>query len=59
MGPAHAYTGGNIVETKTGLATIAKFFGIKGKEALAQVRALTDEDKAQLATGIADGTLTY
>lgn len=38
------------------LTLIREFFDIKK---LDELKALTDEDKAQLAQGIEDGTLTY
>ena len=38
---------------------IAKFFGMKGREALEQIRALSDLDKEQLGKGLRDETLTY
>lgn len=44
--------------TKTA-ANIAKFFGMKAKEAMEQMRDLTTEDREQLNKGICDGTLTY
>lgn len=40
-------------------ATIAKFFGLKAKDALEAMKGLTQEDKGQLAEGIRNETLTY
>lgn len=46
-------------------ALISKFFfdgsgpKMTATEKMAELRALTPEDKQQLAKGIADGTLTY
>lgn len=46
-------------EKKSNVVQIAKFFGLKGKEAIDNIKALTDEDKRQLSNGIENGTLTY
>lgn len=46
-------------KTPTNAAAIAKFFELKGREAIAAVRSLTDEDKEQLGEGIRNETLTY
>lgn len=51
-------------ETKapSGVAILARFFFDNGEtpsEKLAEIKALTPEDKAQLIGGITDGTLTY
>ena len=41
--------------TKTGAQAIKAFFGCS----IAEMKALTSADRAQLASGIADGSLTY
>jgi hypothetical protein len=45
------------------VATIGKFFGKKDgasiKDLQVEIQALTDEDKRQLAEGIANGSMTY
>lgn len=38
---------------------IKDFFGMTAKEAMAEAKALTDQDKEELAAGITSGTLTY
>lgn len=38
---------------------IARFFGINGKEAMEQLKSLTQEEKDQFGNGIRSGTLTY
>lgn len=46
----------------TGLKDVAAFFFTNGEttaQKAAEWKALTDEDKAQLATGIQNGSLTY
>ena len=43
----------------TDTVLIAKFFGLKGRDALTAVKELTAEDKKQLGDGIRNGTLTY
>ena len=44
------------------VSVIAKFFftnGEKASEKLAEIKALTSDDKAQLGEGIRNGSLTY
>lgn len=46
----------------TTLATLKQvrdFFGLDGKEMVAEWRKLTDTDKTDLRTGIGNGTLSY
>jgi hypothetical protein len=46
----------------TTLATLKEvrdYFGISGKDMIAQWRHLTDEDKRQLREGLGNGTQTY
>lgn len=38
---------------------IAKFFELRGKEAMEFLRSLSAEDKDQLGDGIRNGTLSY
>ena len=48
--------------TEDGLATLKEvrdYFGITGKEMIAEWRKLTDADKRELRAGLGDGTLTY
>lgn len=44
---------------KTTAQAIAGFFEMRGTKAIAEMRPLTPDDKAQLANGINDGSLTY
>jgi hypothetical protein len=50
-----------VAEDKTGpsLKDIREYFGMTAKELMAEWPKLSDEDKVQLRTGIADGTHTY
>lgn len=41
------------------VVAISKFFGLKGKDGLTEIRSLTEEDRKQVGGGINDGTLTY
>lgn len=43
----------------TGMAAVAKYFGMKLSDFRAQWAELTDTDKAQLKEGIGSGSLTY
>lgn len=47
--------------SKSNLVLIKQFFlsDMGAREALAEIRQLTDEDKEQLGLGISTGTLTY
>jgi hypothetical protein len=44
---------------KTDMVVIKEYFGMSAKEAIGQVKTLTPEDKAQLAGGIRDESMTY
>lgn len=41
------------------LKQVRDFFGIEGKDMVAEWRTLSEKDKEQLRAGIGDGTLTY
>jgi hypothetical protein len=41
------------------MVVIKQFFGMNASEAMAEVKKLTAEDKAQLAGGIRAETMTY
>lgn len=45
--------------TQSDTVVLAKFFGLKGTEAITELKALTPSDKAELAAGIRDGSFTY
>ena len=38
---------------------IARYFGINGKDAMDQLKQLSDDEKQQLGDGIRNGSLTY
>ena len=48
-------------QTKSNLVLIKQFFlsDMTAREALAEIKQLTDEDKEQLGMGISTGTLSY
>lgn len=39
--------------------SIARYFGLHGKEAMEQLRLLDENEKQQLGEGIRNGSLTY
>lgn len=41
------------------LKEVRDYFGINGKDMIAQWRNLTDDDKRQLREGLGNGTFTY
>jgi hypothetical protein len=41
------------------LKEVRDYFGIDGKQMIAEWRKLSDRDKVELREGIGDGTLTY
>ena len=46
-------------KTPSNTVAIAKFFDLKGKEAIENLRNLSAEEKDQLGDAIRNGTLTY
>lgn len=47
------------IPAQTDTVVLAKFFGLKGQQAITELKALTPQDKAELAAGIRDGSFTY
>lgn len=49
----------NEPKQQSNTVAIARFFGIGGKDAMDQLKVLSEEEKQQLGEGIRNGSLTY
>lgn len=44
---------------KAGLKAVMEFFGMTAKEMMKEWKAMSDKDKVEIQSGLANGTLTY
>jgi hypothetical protein len=47
------------VKQQSDAVLIAKYFDLRGKDALDAIKSLSSEDKVQMGQGIRDGSLNY